>query len=211
MTARANDMKPYVIFLCAVLGAAVVCVFIGFIVKYLKGRNNKFAETDDIICGKTKDNSDKNAKKYVDSTELVSFSLSINDHVKACESEMYLSAEYSVFLKDGKAEVAVIYGEDKTSFVFTADESVLDRLEKIIRENNLAQFNGHSMRNSAIGSYLDLCADYASGERITMYGKGGYAVIPYGFSAEPYVEFFAVLCHEYGYDVPVINTGVTGE
>ncbi|MBE6709415.1 MAG: hypothetical protein E7578_09270 [Ruminococcaceae bacterium] len=210
MTTRPNDMKPYVIFLCAVIGAAVVGVFIGFIAKHLRDRNNKSAEPNDIICGKTKDNSDKNAKKHIDSTELISFSLKLNDHVKACESEMYLSAEYSVFLKDGKSEVSVRFGEDKTSFAFTADVTVLETLERIIRKNELAQFNGHSMRNSAIGSYLDLCADYASGEKITMYGKGGYAVIPYGFSAEPYVDFFTILCREYGYGVSVSNTGVTG-
>ena len=194
-------MKWYVILLCAFIAVAIVAASVYFIVEYLRDRNNNFKQPDDNITGETKDNSDKNAKKHIDSTELVLFSMKISDITMDCEC--------SIMLKDDKAEVAVIYGEDKTSFVFTADESVLDRLEKIIRENNLAQFNGHSMRNSAIGSYLDICADYASGEKITMFGEGGYAVIPYGFSAEPYVEFFAELCREYGYDIQVSNTGIT--
>ena len=203
-------MKWYVILLFVFLAVSIVAASVYFIVEYLRDRSNNFKQSDDNTTGGTKDNSDKNAKKHIDSTELVSFSLSINDHVKACESEMYLSAEYSVFLKDGKAEVSVRFGEDKTSFAFTADVAVFETLGRIIRKNELAQFNGHSMRNSAIGSYLDLRAGYASGEEITMYGEGGYAVIPYGFSAEPYVEFFAELCREYGYDIQVSNTGITG-
>ena len=147
-------MKWYVILLCAFIAVAIVAASVYFIVEYLRDRNNNFKQPDDNITGETKDNSDKNAKKHIDSTELVLFSMKISDITMDCEC--------SIMLKDDKAEVAVIYGEDKTSFVFTADESVLDRLEKIIRENNLAQFNGHSMRNSAIGSYLDICADYGS-------------------------------------------------
>lgn len=195
-------MKWYVILLCAFIAVAIVAASVYFIVEYLRDRNNNFNQPDDNTTGVTKDNSDKNAKKHIDSTELISFSMKISDVSLDCES--------SVILKDDKAEVSVTYGEDKISFVFTADESVLDRLEKIIRENGLAQFNGHSVRNSAIGSYLDIRADYASGEKITMFGEGGYAVIPYGFSAEPYLEFFAELCREYGHDVHLKYPGITG-
>ena len=79
---------------------------------------------------------------------------------------------------------------------FAADRSVLPRLQQVLESSGIAEQNGYSARNSALGDYLDLEVDYASGEELTLYGEGGDVLPPCDLAA--LIVFFNGIAEENG-------------
>ena len=160
-------------------------------------------DIDDIEDGGVADSSDPDAKKTIKSDDLVSFSLTteIMHERVALEGADTAVAVYpggvytfTVEEKDGKASVHADFSEE--SYDLEMDGSVLARLNDLIRDNDIASFNGFSKRDSALGTHIDLQADYADGETIRVYGEGGASCIPYGWRDDIFIGFFDGLIKE---------------
>lgn len=93
------------------------------------------------------------------------------------------------------------YG-DKRKTEFLADASALARLDAILKLHDVAQIDGHSLWNSALGDDMDLSVRYAGGETISASGQGG-GVKPDGryYQETWFIDFFRELARQYGKDV----------
>ncbi|MDO4845391.1 MAG: hypothetical protein Q3977_02145 [Oscillospiraceae bacterium] len=129
-------------------------------------------ENAEVDGGRT-DKSDPNAPKTIASTELVSFScefstFALDEEESGLEVGFFTCAAEK---KDGKTEGTYRFrgsDEDSGEKRFAADASFLQKLETLVRENGLAQYNG---KNAFVAGLPDnfgatLSVDYASGERI---------------------------------------------
>lgn len=71
------------------------------------------------------------------------------------------------------------------------DSTVLDELEKLIREKNVAAVNGHGKRNTALGTYIRFNAEYAGGETLSVYAEGGASTEPPNWcGGKVFADFF---------------------
>lgn len=114
------------------------------------------------------DNTDPDAPKVIESTELVSFTCSF----KASSAEF--GGHY--YTLEAVLENGIVTGsyrsagtaEDTVSSSFEAEASFMAELQKIVSETDLAKYNGLSKRVSGLPPRLgaSLHAVYASGERI---------------------------------------------
>ena len=154
------------------------------------------AEAVDIEDGGILDHSDKNATKVIKSDKIKSFKLIVQDDAV---NDEYLSGRCKMELKkvSGGAEMSLIVdkhsnggGNTHLSDTETMDASVLNELQAIVKEHNIASINGHNKWNSALGIYLDLEITYESGEKITAYGEGGDAVLPNNWNSHWFLDFF---------------------
>ena len=77
----------------------------------------------------------------------------------------------------------------------------LSRLDKLLKEHDIAQIDGHSLYNSALGDDMNLEVRYESGETIHADGQGG-DVKPDAkyYQEEWFIDFFRALGCEYGHD-----------
>ena len=146
----------------------------------------------------------------ISSKEIVSFRLRFQfsgDYDKDELRERYPSGWYDFRLeKNGKgADCHLEYWRDggpgrKADFPVKGD--VLERLDKLLKEHDVAQIDGHSMWKSALGDDMSLEVRYASGETICADGQGG-DVKPDSryYREEWFIDFFRALGRKYGKDV----------
>lgn len=87
----------------------------------------------------------------------------------------------------------------KADFFVSGD--ALARLDALLKEHDVAQIDGHSMWNSALGDFMNLEVNYESGEQIYANGEGG-GVKPDEkyYQEEWFIDFFRSLGREYGHD-----------
>jgi len=126
--------------------------------------------------GYRRDNSDSEAPKTIDSTEMIAFSCYFS--ALAFEEEdtelKYDSYHLSAILKDGVVSGSYLastrYGE-KTEASFEADPSFMEDLQIIVSEYDFAENNGHYVRVKGLPDHYgaDLTVQYASGESISAY------------------------------------------
>jgi len=150
-----------------------------------------------------------NAPKTIASTELTSCDL---DYLLAYQEipmgegkRNYPPGSYSFHIaaKEGGAECTMTYrgrydAGSRSEASFTADISAMSSLEQVIRGADIAQNNGHDKTNTALGTHIVFRADYASGEKISIYADGGASTIPAHFSVKPLLDWFTALAEEHG-------------
>ncbi|MCR4685805.1 MAG: hypothetical protein K5649_10090 [Lachnospiraceae bacterium] len=162
-------------------------------------------ETDSPVDGGTTDSSDPNAPKQIASDDLISFHLKteenqrvrVADETGGARSVIYPSGMYTFDMKESDGKITVHAEFAEAAFDFDADKAAFSALNQLIKENDVAAMNGHSARNSALGTFIDLEAVYADGERIDIYAEGGISAAPYGWHSEIFIAFFDKLMQEY--------------
>ncbi|MBP5199945.1 MAG: hypothetical protein J6Z82_04790 [Schwartzia sp.] len=162
--------------------------------------------------GGTRDTSARHASPVaIASTEIASFKLRFEfgkdfdeeDEGRGC----YPSGWYDLRLKktENGADCHLEYWTQsepgrKADFPVKAD--ALARLDALLKEHDVAQIDGHSMWNSALGDFMNLEVDYESGEQIYASGEGGgVKPDPQYYQEEWFIDFFRALGREYGHDV----------
>ncbi|MBR3308192.1 MAG: hypothetical protein IKI75_13190 [Lachnospiraceae bacterium] len=161
--------------------------------------NNRNAEARGVT-----DRSDPKADKNITSEDLKSFSLTFESQGCTVPSEdgssgpaVYPWGRYSFEMKEDGGAVTVKADFAGDNYEFEADASELKNLARMLKDNNVSAMNGHSKRNSALGDYIDLEADYAGGEKISIYAEGGASAVPYEWRDDIYLTFFDELVERY--------------
>jgi hypothetical protein len=192
--------------------AWAVGVLAGILLGAAAGAPVCFAADGDVEeDGATRDTSVSHRSPVViSSTEITSFRLRFQfngDYDKDELRKRYPSGWYDFRLeKTGKgAECHLEYWRDggpsrKEDFPVKGD--ALERLDKLLKEHDVAQIDGHSMWNSALGDDMSLDVCYASGERICADGQGG-DVKPDAkyYREEWFIDFFRAIGREYGKNI----------
>lgn len=171
-----------------------------------------FAADEDVEeDGGTRNNSvRRTAPVVISSTKISSFRLRFEfngDNAEASLRERYPSGWYDFRLqKTAKgADCHLEYwanGVPTRKADFPVSGKALKRLDALLKEHDVAQINGHSLWNSALGDDMDLEVRYESGEMIRAEGQGG-DVKPDAryYREEWFIDFFRALGREYGQDV----------
>ena len=144
--------------------------------------------------GGVSDRSDPNAPKFVNSTEITSFQVSfyhdghyvIRDRVAVLlnpDTRPIGNYRFSAVREKGGARIVAEFSpsDDRLpceKYDFTAPSSALDELHAELIANKLPEINGFSKRNSALGVDFSVDVQYASGETIRAYGRGGASCSP---------------------------------
>ena len=155
-------------------------------------------------CGGTEDRSDVNASKVIASDELASFSATFEKRevyiggADAAEGWVYPNGRYRFEMKKDEDEGGVSVTADFAGevYTFTAGPETPGRLNRLLKDNDVAAMNGHSKWNSALDTYISLSAVYADGETISIYAEGGASTIPDGWNCIIYIRFFDGLMEE---------------
>ena len=188
------------------IGVLAVALFGAFV-----GTPSCFAAEEEPIDGGTTDNSVRHASPVViSSTEISSFRLRFeysrdyND-----EDELrgrYPSGWYEMRLEKNEngATCHLEYwtrSEPSRKADFPVNGDALARLDALLKEHDVAQIDGHSMQNSALGDFMNLEVNYESGEQIYASGEGGdVKPDPQYYQEEWFIDFFRALGREYGHD-----------
>ncbi len=159
----------------------------------------------DVIDGGMADLSDPNAKKTITSDDLVSFSLNmeeslimyVDDPNGKYAAVAYPEGIYDLSIEKENDTVHVVADFAGNPYEFDADENALAKVNRMLKDHDVASMNGHSKADSALGSFIDLNARYADDETITIHAEGGASTIPYGWDSSIYVETFDALLKEY--------------
>jgi len=146
--------------------------------------------------GGTTDSSDPHAPKTIASTELTRFYAAFLS--KPAVDKSLLPQGKCILEMRAEADgalVTVVCMNSGIDLCFTADKAALSDLQALIQKQDLAAINGHSKRNTARGTYLDLTVEYASGERIHAYAEGGASTAPpKNWNPAVFTAFFQQLC-----------------
>ena len=122
--------------------------------------------------GGVRDNSDPDAPKVIESDFIISFQCEFSA-LDRMEEDTYLSGKnyrLEARLKDGAVKGHYYpYGTHDEDILFAADHSFLYKLQEVVSEYDLAQYNGMDISVSGLpemyGASLQIV--YASGERIS--------------------------------------------
>lgn len=171
-----------------------------------------FAADEDVEeDGGTRDNSIRHTSPVViSSTEISSFRLRFHfsvDYDEPVLRERYPWGWYDFRLEriENGARCHLEYWRDGGSSrkeEFPVKGDALERLDALLKERDVAQIDGHSLWNSALGDDMSLDVRYANGERICADGQGG-DVKPDSkyYREEWFIDFFRALGREYGKDI----------
>lgn len=171
-----------------------------------------FAADEDVEAdGATRDNSVRHASPVVISSNSISSLRLRFQYSKDYDEEderrgRYPSGWYDLRLEktaDG-ADCHLEYWSDRTptrAADFPVDADALARLDSLLKTHDVAQIDGHSLYNSALGDDMRLEVVYESGETIHADGQGG-DVKPDSkyYQEEWFIDFFRALGREYGHD-----------
>ena len=169
------------------------------------------ADIDVEEDGGTRDTSVRHASPVViSSTEISSFRLKFEysrDYDEEDELRgRYPSGWYDLRLEktENGANCHLEYwtqSEPSRKADFPVNDDALARLDRLLKEHDVAQIDGHSMWNSALGDFMNLEVNYESGEQIYASGEGG-GVKPNAkyYQEEWFIDFFRALGCEYGHD-----------
>ena len=84
------------------------------------------------------------------------------------------------------------------------NEFTLNKMIGLWAGRDLAAFNGHSKRDTALGARMTLKVDYSSKESIFIYCEGSSATFPFGFSVSVFSDFLEA-CDEKGEKIEDIS------
>lgn len=128
--------------------------------------------------------------RKIESDEIVSFSLNYDQIGFYDEdSERYdicRAGRYSIEMKADEAGNALCslnfkdldgYG-DPVEIQFTAGPEAFTELQQVLTDAGILAINGFSGWDSALGTYVKLKAEYATGEKLSVYGEGGASAYP---------------------------------
>lgn len=169
------------------------------------------ADIDVEEDGGTRDTSIRHASPVViSSTEISSFRLRFEysrDYNEEDELRgRYPSGWYDLRLEktENGADCHLEYwteGKPGRKADFSVNGDALARLDALLKEHDVAQIDGHSMQNSALGDFMNLEVNYESGEQIYASGEGGdVKPDPQYYQEEWFIDFFRALGREYGHD-----------
>lgn len=171
-----------------------------------------FAADEDVeIDGGTQDSSVRRASPVaISSTDISSFRLRFQYSMDyGAEDELrgrYPSGWYDLRLEKSEngADCHLEYwaeGRPGRKADFPVDAEALARLDRLLKEHDVAQIDGHSLYNSALGDDMSMEVRYESGETIRADGQGG-DVKPDAryYREEWFIDFFRALGREYGRD-----------
>ena len=148
--------------------------------------------TPPLAPGSTWDSSDYNAPKYVKDTRITSFKVAFKR-----EAGIYMKRQgggwvedveknirrpngfyrFAAEREDGKAKITAEFSKSE-KYEYSAPLSALDELHAACMANDLPKINGFSKSNSALGTYVRVDVQYASGETIRAFGEGGISCSP---------------------------------
>ena len=137
---------------------------------------------EEIICGGNTKNNDPEAPKVIESTEIVGFSLAVF-LAERCTAEEDHRFDFQI--KTDENGVLTAY-EHHSGIRCPADETLLDALQEVISQNNLAAMNGiYDVTAGLPPEYKPrrLDVEYASGE--TLY---------YTVDNDPYEAWAVQIC-----------------
>ena len=161
--------------------------------------------------GGTRDNSVRHTSPVViSSTEISSFRLRFQfsvDYDEPALRERYPWGWYD-FRLERTGDSALCHleywrdGGQSRKADFPVKGDALARLDALLKEHDVAQIDGHSMWNSALGDFMNLEVNYESGEQIYASGEGG-GVKPDAryYREEWFIDFFRALGREYKQNV----------
>ena len=167
------------------------------------------AADDEVIDGAVEDNSSKNARKTIISKDITFFSAKFawNDEIGHSENGRFIPDEYQPYpygiwlltlKKSGsKAQFGMHCAEANFALSGKVRATTLLSLQELIERNGIAKFNGHSKWDSALGEFLDLHIDYASGEVINANARGGSATLPNQWNPVVFLDFFRKIALEH--------------
>ncbi|NLW69840.1 MAG: hypothetical protein GX061_01980 [Eubacteriaceae bacterium] len=162
-----------------------------------------FGETTQF--GAAEDYTDKKASKSIVSKNIERFYLSFFDMRSATVKNTNRFYEYFLIKKEDKC---LYHCEGGTNSNIPSDRrlesEVFGELQGLIEDNNLAAFNGHSKRDTALGARMTLKVDYSSKESIFIYCEGSSATFPFGFSVSVFSDFLEA-CDEKGEKIEDIS------
>jgi hypothetical protein len=171
-----------------------------------------FAADEDVeIDGGTQDSSVRRASPVaISSTDISSFRLRFQYSMDyGAEDELrgrYPSGWYDLRLEKSEngADCHFEYwaeGRPGRKADFPVDAEALARLDRLLKAHDVAQIDGHSLYNSALGDDMSMEVRYESGETIRADGQGG-DVKPDAryYREEWFIDFFRALGREYGRD-----------
>lgn len=171
-----------------------------------------FAADEDVEeDGGTRDTSVRHTSPVViSSTEITSFKLRFEFNKDFDEEDegrgRYPSGWYDLRLEktENGADCHLEYwtqSEPRRKADFPVKADALSRLDALLKEHDVAQIDGHSMWNSALGDFMNLEVRYESGEQIDASGEGGgVKPDPKYYQEEWFIDFFRALGCEYGHD-----------
>lgn len=192
--------------------AWVIGVLAGIFFGIAVGAPVCFAADEDVEeDGGTRDNSVRHTSPVViSSTEISSFRLRFQfsaDYDEPAQRERYPWGWYDFRLErtgDG-ALCQLEYwreGEPARKSDFPVKSDALARLDALLKEHDVAQIDGHSLWNSALGDDMFLDVRYAGGETIRAEGQGGDVKPDRKYYREEwFIDFFRALGREYGKDI----------
>lgn len=187
-----------------VLAAALLGAFVGTPVCFA-------ADMDVEEDGGTRDSSVRHSSPVViSSTDIASFRLRFQYGMSYGEEDelrgRYPSGWYDLRLEKSEngANCHLEYwteGRPGRKADFLVDADALVRLDRLLKEHDVAQIDGHSLYNSALGDDMSMEVRYESGETIRADGQGG-DVKPDAkyYREEWFIDFFRTLGREYGHD-----------
>ena len=171
-----------------------------------------FAADEDVeIDGGTQDSSVRHASPVaISSTDISSFRLRFQYSMEyGAEDELrgrYPSGWYDLRLEKSEngADCHLEYwaeGRPGRKADFPVDAEALARLDRLLKAHDVAQIDGHSLYNSALGDDMSMEVRYESGEIIRADGQGGDVKPDHRYYREEwFIDFFRALGCEYGHD-----------
>ena len=120
----------------------------------------------EIICGGTTKDNDPNAPKVIESTEIVGFSVAVFLAERWTDGEDH---RFDFEIKPDETGVLTAY-EQHSGIRYPADEALLNALQEVIAQNNLAAMNGiYEVTAGLPPEYQPrrLNVEYASGETLS--------------------------------------------
>ena len=189
--------------IAAVLAAlcAVICAFTSLTGTEMNINDFIQAAPGSIIGGP----STVDPENAVRSRDLVSFSYVCGVQEDASPSLNILNpgslpiGRYDLYLGPGENGELVCRAKFNTdiSVEFHPEESALKELADILSDIGATEINGYYASNSALGSYLDVKGEYASGEHLSIHSEGGAGVGP-GIDFSAVEKFFNELAEKNG-------------
>ena len=189
-----------------------VGVLIAVLLGMLVGTSVCFAADEDVEeDGGTHDTSIRHTRPVViSSTEIVSFKLRFQfsgDYDDAALRARYPWGWYD-FRLERTEKGALCHlefwrdGVPSRKADFPVKSEVLKRLDALLKEHDVAQIDGHSVWNSALGDDMSLEVRYESGETIRADGQGGdVKPDPRYYREEWFIDFFRKLGRKYQQNV----------
>ncbi|MBQ7501865.1 hypothetical protein IJT93_04000 [bacterium] len=159
------------------------------------------------VCGGTEDYTNTDAPKVIKSKKIEDFRFRFDGSSAVSMGDDPLpSGRYELQMRriDGeKAEMSVKCTDPCQRILDIKTEvpaEALDRLQKIIDDQKLAEINGWYKRNSALGCSFNLSVVYDSQEKLTAGGEGGCSVVPHNLGSFTFVKLFKELAVSKGFE-----------